>query len=337
MDFHASREGALLGDFPTLFHGDQPYPAMPGTEILHFQKRADPNASGWGFGFILDGIDRRGILEQQMEQAAARRRTVNLGVAYRRTVSGDEALHSVDTAIPVDYRRILCIIDGDTHPNVVRGRLRQYSDALIADWLAELEEIGFIESTGVGDAQDPDVRPVVNNGQSFAALDEIPDEHRRIGDEARAVGMALKDKGAYLATARLQNRESLSKNPAEIVILLVEDDLDQAALGDLRISMAGYRVRLARSCGEMIRDLETQPLADLVLLDVNLPDGNGFGILACMRTDPRLSLLPVIMLTASTGAEEIQRGLDLGADAYITKPYSKDLLVDTIRHVLRQV
>jgi DNA-binding response OmpR family regulator len=67
-----------------------------------------------------------------------------------------------------------------------------------------------------------------------------------------------------------------------------------------------------------------------------LPDGNGFGILACMRTDSRLSLLPVIMLTALTGAEDIRRGLDLGADGYITKPYSKDLLVDTIRQVLRQ-
>ena len=75
---------------------------------------------------------------------------------------------------------------------------------------------------------------------------------------------------------------------------------------------------------------------DVVLLDVMLPDGNGFGILSCMRTDPRLSLLPVILLTALTSAEDIQRGLDVGADGYITKPYSKDLLAETIRLVLRQ-
>jgi len=261
---------------------------------------------------------------------------MNLNVLYRRTTSGEAALRSVDTAIPVDYRRILCLIDKDTHPNVVRGRLRQHSDALIADWLAELEEIGFIESTDAGDAFDLDFNPLASDAPSITALGKIPDEQRRIEDEARAVDVALKDKGAYLATARLENREPLSKDPAQIVILLVEDDPDQAALGDLRVSMAGYRVRLARSCREMVMDLETQPLADLVLLDVMLPDGNGFGILACMRTDPRLSLLPVIMLTALTSAEDIQRGLDLGADGYITKPYSKDLLVDTIRQVLRQ-
>ena len=242
----------------------------------------------------------------------------------------------MDTAIPVDYRRILCLIDGDTHANVVRGRLRQYSDALIADWLAELEEIGFIESMGAGDTYDLDFNPLVNGGPPIAALSKIPDEQRRIEDEAKSADVALKDKGAYLAAARLENREPLSKDPAQIVVLLVEDDPDQAALGDLRVSMAGYRVRLARSVREMVMELTNQPLPDLVLLDVMLPDGNGFGMLGCMRMDPRLSVLPVIMLTALTGAEDIRRGLDLGADGYITKPYSKDILVDTIRQVLRQ-
>lgn len=261
---------------------------------------------------------------------------MKLDMTYRRTTSGEAALRSMDTAIPVDYRRILCLIDGDTHANVVRGRLRQYSDALIADWLAELEEIGFIESTGAGDTYDLDFNLLVNDGPPIAALSKIPDEQRRIEDEARAADVALKDKGAYLATARLENREPLSKDPAQIVVLLVEDDPDQAALGDLRVSMAGYRVRLARSVREMVMELTNQPLPDLVLLDVMLPDGNGFGMLACMRMDPRLSVLPVIMLTALTGAEDIRRGLDLGADGYITKPYSKDILVDTIRQVLRQ-
>ena len=86
----------------------------------------------------------------------------------------------------------------------------------------------------------------------------------------------------------------------------------------------------------MISDLAHQPAADLVLLDVVLPDGNGFEILAGMRRHARFSLMPVIMLTALTGAEDIRRGLELGADGYITKPYSKEILVDTIRQVLRQ-
>jgi len=261
---------------------------------------------------------------------------MKLDLTYRRTASGDEALGGVDTAIPVDYRRILRLIDEGTHVNVIRGCLRQYSDALIADWLAELEEIGFIESTGAGDAHELSLEPAAAGSPSSGALGELPEERRRIEAEARAASTDLIGKGAYLATARLQNREPLTKDPAQTMVLLVEDDPDQAALADLRVSMAGYGVRLARNGREMLMDLLTQPLADLVLLDVMLPDGNGFDLLARIRRHHRYALLPVIMLTALTAAEDIRRGLELGADGYITKPYSKNLLVDTIRQVLGQ-
>ncbi|MGA7985551.1 MAG: hypothetical protein WCA01_10270, partial [Burkholderiales bacterium] len=64
---------------------------------------------------------------------------------YHRTASGENAFSSGDSAIPSDYRRILRVIEGDTHSDVVRGLLRQFPDALLAEWLAELEELGMIE------------------------------------------------------------------------------------------------------------------------------------------------------------------------------------------------
>lgn len=257
---------------------------------------------------------------------------------YRRTAAGDAALRSVDTAIPVDYRRILCVVEGDTHVNVIRGRLRRYRDTLIDAWLGELEELGFIETSRTSAAYDLDFQPRADSADSAASagdLIEFPDELQQIADEAKAAGEALHGKGAYLATQRLRNREPLAKEPSQITVLLVEDDPDQAALGDLRISMAGYRVRLARSRRETLHELATQAPADVVLLDVMLPDGSGFEILAGMRRHARFALVPVIMLTALDSAADIRRGLDLGADGYITKPYSKDILVDTIRQVLR--
>jgi CheY-like chemotaxis protein len=267
-----------------------------------------------------------------------------LDASYRRTAAGDDALRSVDTAIPVDYRRVLCIVEGDTHSNVIRGRLRRYRDALIDAWLRELEELGFIEAVRASAAYDLDFQPLADSADSADSADnaasagdliEFPDELQQIADEAKAAGEALHGKGAYLAAARLQNREPLAKEPSQIVVLLVEDDPDQAALADLRLSMAGYRVRLARNRRETLLDLAAQPAADVVLLDAMLPDGDGFQILAGMRRHAKFALVPVIMLTALDSAEDIRRGLDLGADGYITKPYSKDVLVDTIRQVLR--
>jgi len=154
-------------------------------------------------------------------------------------------------------------------------------------------------------------------------------------DAAKEITQSLRRKRAYLSTARLRNRERLPKTAAQCTALVVEDDPDQAALADLRVSMAGYNVRLARTRREMFIDLITKSVPDVILLDVMLPDGDGFEILAGMRRHPTFTLIPVIMLTAKTEAEDIQRGLSLGADAYITKPYSKEVLADTVRQVLR--
>jgi len=118
-------------------------------------------------------------------------------------------------------------------------------------------------------------------------------------------------------------------------VLIVEDDPDQAALADLRVSMAGYEVRLARNCKELVQEIRARAIPDVVLLDIMLPDGNGFDVLASIRRHPKLALLPVIMLTALGRSEHVRRGLALGADGYITKPYSKKILTDTISAVLK--
>jgi len=152
---------------------------------------------------------------------------------------------------------------------------------------------------------------------------------------AKEITASLQRKRAYLSTARLRNRPRLPKTAAQCTVLVVEDDPDQAALADVRVSMAGYNVRMARTRREMFTDLITKPAPDAVLLDIMLPDGDGFQILAGMRRHPKFALIPVIMLTAKTEADDIQRGLRLGADAYITKPYSREVVADTLLQVLR--
>jgi len=254
---------------------------------------------------------------------------------YQRTESGEDALRGEDAAIPADYRRILAHLEGGAHVDVIRGSLRHFSDALIDDWLSELLELGFIEPVDADTTRVLSLEALVNDGVAFRILGELADEQRRAMDAAKEITQSLRRKRAYLSTARLRNRERLPKTAAQCTALVVEDDPDQAALADLRVSMAGYNVRLARTRREMFIDLITKSVPDVILLDVMLPDGDGFEILAGMRRHPTFTLIPVIMLTAKTEAEDIQRGLSLGADAYITKPYSKEVLADTVRQVLR--
>lgn len=75
---------------------------------------------------------------------------------------------------------------------------------------------------------------------------------------------------------------------------------------------------------------------DLVILDVMLPEQNGFEVLRTMRKDSQLAKLPVIMLTARGDASDMVRGLDLGADDYLPKPFNPRELLSRIRAVLRR-
>ena len=253
---------------------------------------------------------------------------------YRRTAAGDEAFASEDTAIPSDYRRILGVLEGETHFDVIRGRLRQYPRALLEEWLAEIEELGYIESSPTEAALDLDFVAHFNKKPSDQT-GTIKEDMLRLERTAREAGAALTRSGAFLATDRLRNLAPIAKPPARTMVCIVEDDPDQLALADLRVSMAGYQVRVARSGAEFVNVIRSYAPPDIVLLDVMLPDGNGFDILARIRSHPKLALLPVVMLTAENRAEDIKRGLALGADAYVTKPYSKTIVVDTIHAVLK--
>jgi len=258
------------------------------------------------------------------------------GPIYRRTESGDEAVVSVDTAIPSEYRRVLRLIEGDTHADVIRGWLRHYPDTLLAEWLDELEEIGYVTSRASADTTQRLDFTVFSQREPTVATPLLLDDLKRIESQVHRAGRELYHKGAFLAPDRLAQREASLKSLEETTVLIVEDDPDQMALADLRVSMAGYRVRSARNAKELLKDLRRSQVPDLILLDVMLPDGDGFEILAKLRQHPTFALVPVVMLTVLAGADNIRRGLTLGADGYITKPYSKNLLAETISVVLKE-
>jgi DNA-binding response OmpR family regulator len=80
--------------------------------------------------------------------------------------------------------------------------------------------------------------------------------------------------------------------------------------------------------------LSLEPLPDVVLLDVLLPDVNGFNLLSKMRGHSTYREIPVVMLTAKAGRDDVQQGLALGADGYITKPFDLDRVVNAVHDVL---
>jgi DNA-binding response OmpR family regulator len=115
-------------------------------------------------------------------------------------------------------------------------------------------------------------------------------------------------------------------------ILIVEDDPKQAELIRVSLLSAGYRTGTAHDAPTAFRSIEDVP-PDLVVLDLMLPGADGLSICQWLR---RRGDTPVLMLTARSTEDDVLAGLDVGADDYMTKPYSPRELVARIRTVLRR-
>jgi len=118
-------------------------------------------------------------------------------------------------------------------------------------------------------------------------------------------------------------------------ILVVDDEPDALELVGFNLKAAGYEVVTADDGTDALKKAR-QHAPDLILLDVMLPEVDGLEVCKLLRRDPATSQIPVIMLTAK--AAEIDRvlGLELGADDYMTKPFSPRELVLRVKNLLRR-
>ena len=119
------------------------------------------------------------------------------------------------------------------------------------------------------------------------------------------------------------------------VALVVEDEDDITTLLDFSLRKAGFAVTCVKNLSEACAQVK-KALPDVVVLDWMLPDGEGIAWLNTVRADARTARLPVLMLTARAQEIDKLKGLELGADDYITKPFSPKELVARINTVLRR-
>ncbi|NIN72837.1 MAG: response regulator [Gemmatimonadetes bacterium] len=118
-------------------------------------------------------------------------------------------------------------------------------------------------------------------------------------------------------------------------ILVIEDEPDISALVAYQLAHAGFQVRTASTGREALRALDLEP-PDLVVLDLMLPEVGGVEILQTMRSRRETKDTPVMVLTARSDEEDRLRGFELGADDYVSKPFSPKELVLRVKAVLRR-
>ena len=118
-------------------------------------------------------------------------------------------------------------------------------------------------------------------------------------------------------------------------ILLVDDEIDTLLPLKMSLEAEDYLV-LGASNGFEALELAKTNIPDLILLDIMMPGMDGYEVCAQLKKDPVMRNIPVIMLTAKDAVREKVKGLDIGADDYVTKPFNLNELKARIKSVLRR-
>jgi two-component system alkaline phosphatase synthesis response regulator PhoP len=118
-------------------------------------------------------------------------------------------------------------------------------------------------------------------------------------------------------------------------ILLIEDEEDIAELIRLHADISGYKIVTAADGLNGFAAVEKE-LPDIIILDIMLPGQSGFDVCKRIKSTPKLSHIPIIVLSAKSEETDIVLGLELGADDYVTKPFSPRVLFTRIKAVLRR-
>ena len=117
-------------------------------------------------------------------------------------------------------------------------------------------------------------------------------------------------------------------------ILIVEDETDMVSALKIRFEATGYTVVVASNGQEGLSKARREK-PDLVILDVMLPKMDGLTVCRMLKFDERFQKTPILMLTAKMQKKDVQQGKEMGADAYMTKPFKSEELLSTVEGLLK--
>jgi two-component system, OmpR family, response regulator len=247
---------------------------------------------------------------------------------FKRTDLGDRAMRGQAGQIAPSLIRVLALISGETHYDLIKKRAIRMPEADLNATIDKLLTEGLIAAHTAGEEHNLDFSAHFEKPGGDVAISE--EEKKRLANVATDGHDILTKTGSFLQLGGNAPVTGLGKPWTEITVLIIEDDEIQARFAQNIVMKAGFKQRHAASREEIVSELNKTPLPDIVLLDIELPGTNGFDILGRMRAHPRLKALPVVMLTALASQQDVFKGLSLGAAAYISKPYKKQTLVETV-------
>jgi two-component system, OmpR family, response regulator len=250
---------------------------------------------------------------------------------YAPTKNGTTELMGGSTQFSAKALQLLVLFDGKLAVSEVARLSQGISAKELQETISYLLKRGYIELKLPGKGVNLDF------GGFFGSPPAAPvskDVLEKAGAEADKAAESLRHKGYYVNIARRAEQRRSPASGARFSVLVIEDNVELQKVLKFLLQFEEFEPRTASTRSEIVAALRTLPSPDVILLDVNLPDINGFDVLAKIRQHPILKSIPVIMLTSQSTRQDVLRGLAGGADGYITKPFEHDILMTGIRSVL---
>jgi two-component system, OmpR family, response regulator len=247
--------------------------------------------------------------------------TLPLDEVYADSPAGTAELKRGATELSVEEIELLVRLDGLGTLRSVRADMPHLCDTEFAAAFRSLRDRKLVaaarpDALGMG-LQSDVLRMALGDTRSRA---ERQSQALRTG--GFSVGFARRREGASGGHGR------------PLSALVVEDEPVLARFMHCYLALEGIQARLAANRAEVVAELRKLPVPDVILLDVKLPDADGFDILAKLRAHPAFKHTPVIMLTGDSTRAAVIRGMAGGADGYMTKPFEAETLTAAVRSVL---
>lgn len=241
---------------------------------------------------------------------------------YTKTGKGSLTLPNCESILTQNECRILSLINGKFTYEDLQARLPTLLSQELRKSIEFLTKEGYIRHLP---SEDEAHAPISKFG-----VTEL-DTERGVKEWAAATRAAdaLNQKGYYLA----KDDKSACEGPQQILIID-----DEQAIGEVVAAVlgnAGFAVEWLGDPSQAIEKIKSMPCLVLVLLDIVMPQLNGFEVLRLIRKQPNMHRLPVVMLTAHANPEYVAEGLRDGADGYILKPFKPEKLIRYLQDTIQ--
>lgn len=262
--------------------------------------------------------------------------TMTSDIAYVKTDKGKAEFAAKPGKLPAGLKTLLGLIDNSTVAGL-HGKLPQVPLDKLNAALDRLFVDGYIEIGAAASAADPAVSdPDLDFNRFLNRPVKEPTFHQKQQAEATLSGIKASKKPGYHVNIINRSAQRIAPRAGgdKHTVLVIDADTANSLVVTRALLLAKFDTRAAAKQDEIVEQLNKQPPADVIAMDVVLPDVIGLELLGRLREHPNYKSVPIIIMTATVEQGDVVAALAYGATGYMTKPFKPEALVDSVKAVL---